>query len=80
MPDYPDIYADGFAVTAGRFGVTLTLYRSEPSGEPGVHDDPKEIVGRIRFSPNLAKAVADGLGKSVVASSASTQSRKSSTH
>ena len=35
MADFPDIYADGFSVSAGRFGVTLTLTRSEPTGEPG---------------------------------------------
>ena len=48
MADYPDIYADGFSVTAGRFGVTLTLTRSEPTGESGTHEDPREVVGRVR--------------------------------
>lgn len=73
MSDYPDIYADGFSVSAGRFGVTLTLTRSEPTGEPGTHEDPREIVGRVRFSPNLAKAVADSLGKALVAASRGAQ-------
>ena len=69
MADFPDIYADGFSVSAGRFGVTLTLTRSEPTGEPGAHEDPREIVGRVRFSPNLGKAVAEALGKTLVAAS-----------
>ena len=79
MADFPDIYADGFAVSAGRFGVTLTLTRSEPTGEPGTHEDPREVVGRVRFSPNLAKAVADALGKSLVAASRGAQPTGKST-
>ena len=73
MADYPDIYADGFSVTAGRFGVTLTLTRSEPTGESGTHEDPREVVGRVRLSPNLAKAVADALGKTLAAASQGAQ-------
>ena len=69
MADYPDIYADGFSVTAGRFGVTVTLTRSEPTGEPGPHEDPREVVGRIRMSSNLAKAIAEALGKTLAAAS-----------
>lgn len=80
MTDYPDLYADGFSVTAGRFGVTLTLYRSEPTGEPGVHDDPKEIVGRIRLSPNLARAIGDTLAKSLVAAPQPAPGDQSTTH
>jgi len=63
MADYPDIYADGFSVTAGPFGVTLTLQRSEPMLVAGAHEDPSAIVGRIRMSPNLAKAIADGMNQ-----------------
>ena len=80
MSDYPDIYADGFSVTAGRFGVTLTLLRSDPSGEPGVHDDARVVVGRVRMSPNLAQAVADTLGKSLVAATSATQGDRTTTH
>lgn len=82
MADYPDIYADGFSVTAGRYGVTVTLTRSEPTGEPGPHEDPREVVGRIRLSPTLAKAVADALGKGVAAASqrGAQPTSKSTTH
>jgi hypothetical protein len=80
MTDYPDIYADGFSVTAGRFGITLTLLRTDPTGEPGAHDDPSQVVGRIRLSPNLAKAIADTLGKSLVATQQTTQRGKTTTH
>jgi hypothetical protein len=73
MADYPDIYADGFSVTAGQFGVTVTLTRSEPTGEAGPHEDPREVVGRIRLSPQLAKAVADALGKTLAAASQGTR-------
>lgn len=59
MADYPDIYADGFSVTVGPFGVTLTLVRSQPTGEPGPHQEPAEIVARIRLSPALAKTISD---------------------
>ena len=72
MSDYPDIYADGFSVTAGRFGVTLTLTRSEPTGSPA----PTRIrarSGRVRLSPHLAKAVADALGKTLAAASQGAQ-------
>lgn len=80
MTDYPDIYADGFSLTTGRFGVTLTLLRSDPSGEPGVHDDARHIVGRIRLSPNLAKAIAESMGKSLVAASQAVSEGTSTTH
>jgi hypothetical protein len=59
MPDYPDIYADGFSVTAGDYGVTITLRRSQPAGEPGPHQDPSDVVARIRLAPNTAKAIAE---------------------
>lgn len=80
MADYPDIYADGFSVTAGRFGVTLTLLRSDPTGEPGVHEDPRQVVGRVRLSPNLAKAIADTLGKSLVTPATAAPEGKTTTH
>ena len=59
MSDYPDIYADGFSVTAGDYGVTITLRLSQPTGEPGPRQDPSEIVARIRLAANTAKAIAD---------------------
>lgn len=57
--EYPDIFADGFSLTAGPFGATLTLTRTQPTGEPGHHQDPTEIVGRVRLAPPMAKAIAD---------------------
>lgn len=68
MADYPDIYADGFGLTAGPFGVTLTLTRTQPTMEPGPHQDVGEIVGRVRLSPALAKAIMDGFGQIATAS------------
>jgi len=60
MADYPDIYADGFSLTAGPFGVTLTLTRSDPTLEPGPHQDVSEIVARVRLSQPLARAIVEG--------------------
>ncbi len=71
MADYADVYADGFSITAGPFGVTLTLTRSQPTGEPGPHEDPTEIVGRVRLSTNLARAIADAFQQ--MAAAAATQ-------
>jgi hypothetical protein len=67
MADYPDIYADGFSVSAGQFGVTITLNRSEPTGEAGAHAEPTVIVARVRMNQNLAKAVADSLNQVIAA-------------
>jgi hypothetical protein len=58
MADYPDLYADGFSLSAGPYGVTLTLKRSEPTEEPGPHEEPTVIVARVRMTPNLAYAIA----------------------
>jgi hypothetical protein len=69
MADPPDIYADGFGLTAGPFGVTLTLHRSMPTGEAGPHQDPVEIVARIRLSAALARAIADAFAQASAASS-----------
>jgi hypothetical protein len=59
MADYPDVFADGFSLTAGQFGITLTLSRSEPTGEAGPHDEPQVIVARIRMTQSLAEAIAE---------------------
>ncbi|MEO7665143.1 MAG: hypothetical protein ABIV26_08435 [Candidatus Limnocylindrales bacterium] len=74
--DLPDLYGDGFSLTAGPFGVTLTLLRSEPTGEAGAHPDPSSVVGRVRFSRDLARAIAEQLNQILLASA---QSRTSST-
>ena len=63
MDDYPDIYTDGFSITAGAFGVTITLSLSQPTGEPGPHDEPTDRVGRVRLSRELARVLADQLSQ-----------------
>lgn len=63
MADYPDIYADGFSLTAGPFGITLTLTRTEPTLAPGPHQDPGQIVGRVRMSQPLARAIMDAFAQ-----------------
>lgn len=76
MTDLPDVYGDGFSLTAGPFGVTLTLHRSEPTGEAGPHPDPNVVVGRFRFSRELARVLADQLNQLLAVSA---QSQASST-
>ena len=71
MSDYPDLYADGFSLTAGPFGVTVTLQRSDPTGEAGPHQDPNVVVGRIRISRELSKVLADQLQQMLLASAQS---------
>lgn len=68
VSDVSDLYADGFSLTAGPFGVTLTLTRSEPTGEAGQHQDPNVVVGRVRFSRELARVLADQLNQGLAAS------------
>jgi hypothetical protein len=68
MSDFPDVYADGYAISAGPYGVTLTLHRSEPTGEPGPHAEPTQIVARMRFNHTLGKAIADALLQTMAAS------------
>ncbi|HXX61293.1 MAG TPA: hypothetical protein VEI48_08400 [Candidatus Sulfotelmatobacter sp.] len=70
MSDYPDVYADGYAISAGPYGVTLTLHRSEPTGAPGPHAEPTQIVARLRFNHALGKAIADGLLQTMAAAAA----------
>ncbi|MBI2776773.1 MAG: hypothetical protein HYX57_05875 [Chloroflexi bacterium] len=67
-PDLPDLFGDGFSLTAGPFGVTLTLLRSEPTGEAGAHQDPSSMVGRVRFSREMARVLADQLSQILVVS------------
>ena len=78
-PALPDLYADGFSLTAGPFGVTLTLHRSEPTGEAGPHQDPNVVVGRIRFSRDLARILAEQLNQ-LLAASAQTQTSSTVKH
>lgn len=67
MTDYPDVFADGFSLTAGQYGVTLTLSRSEPTGEPGPHDEPQIVVARIRMTQSLAEAIAEATHQMIAA-------------
>ena len=59
MADHPDIYADNIAISANPFGLTLTLTRSEPGTEPGTDEPPNVIVGRVRMSHELARAMTE---------------------
>lgn len=61
MADYPDVFADGFSIAANPLGVTLTLTRSDPTGEPGVHEEPNSIVARVRLSPGMAAQLGGAL-------------------
>jgi hypothetical protein len=61
MADYPDVYTDGFSIAASPVGITLTLSRSDPSGEPGVREEPKSVVARVRLSPQLAAQLGGAL-------------------
>lgn len=65
MPDFPDLYTDGFTISVSPFGVTLTFQLSQPSLEPGPHVDAGVIVARVRMSPALANALSQGLGDAV---------------
>lgn len=80
MPDYPDLYTDGFAVSISPFGVTLTFQLSQPSLEPGPHVDAGEIVARVRMSPALARALAQGLSDAVAQQGNVQQSEGTVTH
>jgi hypothetical protein len=55
--EVPDIYTDALSVTAGNFGFTLTLMRSEPPNVTA--ENPGKIVGRVRFSTELAQKLAE---------------------
>ena len=57
MADFPDFYADGIGVSVGPFGVTVTFQLSQPILEPGPHAEASIVVGRVRMSPALSKAL-----------------------
>ena len=65
MTDYPDLYADGVAVSVGPFGVTVTFQLSQPSVEPGAHIDVSEIVARVRMGHELARGLAQNLNEAI---------------
>ncbi len=80
MADYPDIYADGFQLSAGPFGVTITLTVTQPSGEPGPHQDPTDTVARVRLSRELAQKLAETLPHSLAATMLTPQQGPSVKH
>lgn len=65
MADPADFFADGFSITVGPFGITITFQLSQPTLEPGPHSDPGEIIARARMTPALAQALGQGLTESV---------------
>lgn len=65
MADHPDIYADGVGVGVGPFGLTVTLLLSEPSLDAGAHEAPNVIVGRVRLSHALAKALVQNINEAL---------------
>ena len=67
MADHPDVFADGFSISANPLAVTLTLTRSEPTGEPGVHEEPRSIVARVRLSPGMAGRLGSALSQASTA-------------
>jgi hypothetical protein len=56
---FPDLYADALSVASGPYGVTITLYLTEPprSGSP----QRARIVGRVRLSPELAEGLSSSM-------------------
>lgn len=64
--DFPDVYADGVTVAAGAYSVTLSFLLSDPfEGKPPAGVVPGRIVGRVRMSPELAKALMESIRSSV---------------
>ena len=62
VADIPDFFADGFSITIGPYGVTVTFQLTQPTLEPGPHVDPGAIVARARMTPALAIALSQALG------------------
>lgn len=67
MPEFPDVYADGFSLTAGQYGVTLTFTHVLPTGEPRPHEEPTEPVVRLRMGRELAKTLQESLSQFLAA-------------
>lgn len=68
MADYPDVYTDGFSLSGGVYGLTLTFTLSQPTGEPGPHEEPTNPVVRVRLGRELARTLMDTLGQMLAAS------------
>ena len=69
MHEYPDVYADGYSLSFGPYGCTLTLLRSDPPLDAQGGHVPGEIVARVRVSAALARAIADALAQAASLSS-----------
>ena len=80
MADYPDVFADGFSISANTLAITLTLTRSDPTGEPGVHEEPRSIVARVRLSPGMAAALGGALSEASTARVQSPEQAETTKH
>jgi hypothetical protein len=63
--DYSDVFADGLGVNAGAYGVAITFLLSDPIKGPQEPGLPGAIVGRVRLSPALARALIQLLTESL---------------
>ena len=57
MTEIPDIFADRYEISPGRYGLTLTFRRTEPSTEPGT-EQKSNVVALVRMTPALADELA----------------------
>jgi hypothetical protein len=80
MTEYADVYADGFSISAGEFGVTVTLTVSDPTGEPGPHEEPNHPVARIRMSMALAEELTKMMSLTISQSRSGQPSSQGTTH
>jgi hypothetical protein len=63
MDENPDIYTDVVTLAATNFGLTLVLLRSQMSAEGGTGTNV--VVGTVRMSHQLGKALAELLTNAV---------------
>jgi hypothetical protein len=80
MTEFPDVYAEVFSITAGPFGCILTFSHILPTGETVAHQDPTEIVARVRMSPAAAKALVEGLNSTLAAAERGVHETKTISH
>jgi hypothetical protein len=63
----PDIYFDGFSITASHYGVVMTLKLVEPNDSPGMHQTAMRPIANIRFGRETAAELARVLGDQIAA-------------